>query len=1154
MSIYTQFIQQIKTSPQNQPYQSLVKTLLEHPPMQKYITSSLNDKQVIQSPQSFVPWMLFFQILLKPQDSWCFVCPNEQISNVLHGEVSFLLSLFCSQKSKFHLEHLIETRIPTFTHAMPTIEHQIKRARFFSNLSSNSVKPWKIITSIQALTKKALVPKHYQQQLHLKVGEEYSIQQIIDFLHNLKYTKVDIVHKHGEYSAKGNILDIFVYTEEYPIRADFWGNEIESIRVFSPITQLSVKNISFYTLGINTDILFSKKEHAQAIKTYLQKHSALEQIPLFQIEHNNLEGLWDYFPLFFETINTIDYIPENTPFILYQPTDTMQKLQHLYSEYQFSFEKHNVGVYNDIYSLFSKPEYIHKRIISHTSIIGITQTKTDVSLELYQNSKYSGRISLWLESLQAKNRHLKTLYIMTREDIQKKRIQHILQNYSLKNINLHYLIGELSAGFTFGTTCFITEDEVLYKKAHTQTKKYKTEIIESFVDLKHGDFIVHLNHGIGKFITFKSMIVLNKKRDFIELEFSEQSKIYLPLEQIQLIHKYIGSEKSPTLDHLGKKSKWSTKKQKATESAEKTAQELLEIHSKREKSTGFPFPSDTLFQEEFEASFPYYETTDQEEAIYAVKQDMESKKPMDRLICGDVGFGKTEVAIRASFKAVMAGKQVALLCPTTILAFQHFSTFSKRFQDYPINVDYISRFRTNKEIQKTLKKLKDGTVDVVIGTHALLSSKVSFKQLALLIIDEEQKFGVMHKEKVKTMKFNLDCITMTATPIPRTLQMSLIGLRDLSLIQTPPENRKKIETYVLTENDEILREAIKKEIKRNGQIYILHNNIKTIEAQARRFKNIYPKAKIAILHGQLPENEVEDTLIQFYEYQIDILISTTIIESGIDIPNVNTLLVLNAHTFGLSQLYQIKGRIGRSDRQGFAYFFYPAGVSISEIATKRLNALQEYDELGDGFKIAMQDLEIRGSGNILGKEQSGDIIQVGFEMYTKLLQRSIAKLKNENLDIVECNIQIIMDEYIPTEYIADSTQKMEIYKKLASKESIQEIILLQEELHDRFGAPPPIVQNLCEKHQIRVLSNQLFLHSLTENSKEHYWELKISYKSQIKPEALAYLVQNQQVQLKANEKKVLQILYDQNKPTDHEKLQVLKEILTFLQIEKEQSV
>ena len=551
--------------------------------------------------------------------------------------------------------------------------------------------------------------------------------------------------------------------------------------------------------------------------------------------------------------------------------------------------------------------------------------------------------------------------------------------------------------------------------ASRRFKKKLSKPITSFLDLKTGDYVVHLNHGIGIFKGIERMSAGGVERDFLLIDYADNDKLYVSLDQINMVQRYVGLDgRQPRIDSLGKKSAWNKIRDKVKESVEEIAKDLIEIYSKRQAMRGFQFPPDTLWQEEFESKFEYEETQDQITAIEDVKDDMESPQPMERLICGDVGFGKTEVAIRAAFKAVMAGKQAAILVPTTVLGMQHFTTFKKRFEDYPINIDLISRLRTRSEINRAKQKLKNGELDIIIGTHALLARDISFKNLGLLVIDEEQRFGVQHKERLKKLRMLVDVLTLSATPIPRTLHMALAGIRELSMITTPPENRQSIDTYVLEENPDITRMAILNEIERDGQVFFVHNRVQNIESVAAGLRKLVPEASFCTAHGQMHQHELEDIIVDFVDGKYDCLISTSIIESGLDMPNVNTIIINRAETFGLSQLYQLKGRVGRSSSKAYAYLFYPKHIPLTEIQQKRLQVISEYSEIGSGFKIAMKDLEIRGSGNILGREQSGNIMEVGFDLYCQMLEDSVRKLKGQRaLSIFRTPVFLKSNFFIP---------------------------------------------------------------------------------------------------------------------------------------------
>ena len=666
---------------------------------------------------------------------------------------------------------------------------------------------------------------------------------------------------------------------------------------------------------------------------------------------------------------------------------------------------------------------------------------------------------------------------------------------SLEPHSVSIVEADLESGFelprqlesTLSKLIVLTETEIYGR----QKKRYQTRFqqegikISSFTDLKVGDYVVHLNHGIGQFMGLETLEIAGGHRDYLRLEYAGSDRLFVPTDQVNLIQKYIGMEDTPPkINKLGG-TDWQKVKTRVKESIRDMADSLLQLYAGREVASGHSFATDTVWQHEFEESFFFEETPDQLRALNEIKQDMEKPKPMDRLLCGDVGYGKTEVAIRAAFKCIMDGKQVGILVPTTILAQQHFLTFRERLAGYPVNLKVLSRFQTAKEHQETVQGLIDGEVDLVIGTHRLLSADVHFKDLGLLVIDEEQRFGVAHKEKIKELRNNVDVLTLTATPIPRTLHMSLAGIRDISLIETAPQGRYPIRTHVLEYNEEVIREAIQRELDREGQIYFVYNRVETIQRMASYLQNLLPKAKIAVAHGQMDEDELERVMMDFYDNEADILVSTTIIETGLDIPNVNTLIVYDADRFGLSQLYQLRGRVGRSNRIAHAYFCYRKDKTLTETAEKRLSAIKEFTELGSGFKIAMRDLEIRGAGNLLGPEQHGQIAAVGFELYCRLLDEAIREKKGEiQPELPDPVIEIPVDAYLPSDYITDNKMKVELYKKVAALNSTAAADDLSDEILDRFGEMPQAVYNLLILAKIKVLAKENGLASLTKEKTE----------------------------------------------------------------------
>lgn len=947
-------------------------------------------------------------------------------------------------------------------------EYQRTRAEFLLR----SELPCLIVASIDGLTQyiAADTDPHAHARLVTR-GSKINRLELTEYLAACGYNHQNPVSRPGEFCIKGSIIDIFPPDEDSPVRLDFFGDEVETIKAFSHETQRSFGSLDEVRISaLRPPVTGLEKE----INAFLAKHKNLtgELPPVLTSHGSNLAGYADLYPALRRCLPAFELWRGQT--FVCDEDAILTRLNTLSNERNYLYEKSESAVKVPPQDLFADAGLTAEFLATGTKL---NPTAGDGPVTWVDTPRYGGRLGLLKDYLETHTDN--DIYYFIGSEGQRERLISALTDFPAPQILPWYYPHGFQAP---GITVF-TESDIFGRVV----KKYAADknisrLIESYTDLKEGDFVVHVNYGIGRFAALRRMRVQNTERDFLELRFADEDKLFVPLDQLNLVHKYIGSTENPRLDHLGKKSSWAKTRARVKRIVDSIAQELIELYAQRLEQKGFAFPPDSSFQHDFEAAFPFTETEHQLEAIQAIKEDMESDKAMDRLVCGDVGFGKTEVAIRAAFKAAMAGKQVVILCPTTILAFQHYRSFSKRFADYPVRIDYISRFRTSAEIAETKKKLADGKLDIVIGTHALLSDDIRYRSLGLLIVDEEQRFGVSHKEKLRQLRHNLDCLALTATPIPRTLHMSLSGIRDLSIIETPPADRRKIETHVLQENEEVLRLAIKHELDRGGQVYILHNKVKTIEEQALRLRSIAPRARVAVLHGQMPENEIEEIMVDFYQHAYDLLVSTTIIESGIDIPNVNTLVVLNAHEFGLSQLYQLKGRVGRSDRQAYAYFFYPppAISPLSDEAERRLEVLAEYDDLGSGFRIAMKDLEIRGAGNLLGKEQSGEILEIGFELYSQMLNDKIQELRGQKREEEDfsCAVTLPCDWYFPDEYIADTRAKMEFYKSISSAQNTEEYLTIREALTDRFGKPPEIVELMLLFEEIRHLANSLRLEKI----------------------------------------------------------------------------
>ncbi len=960
------------------------------------------------------------------------------------------------------------------------------------------------ISTVESLVRKIPSRDYFTRRgMDLTAGDEYPFDDMAEMLTSYGYTRERQVQAYGQFAVKGGIIDLFIPSLDNPVRLDFFGDTLESIREFDILTQVSHTGHDSVTLYPRKEIILFKKEREKLLEFFrknMKKNTDLPEDLRSGIDSGDLDtvpGIEDVFPAVIDTADLLSFVPEDCVIVYVENTDLISRRNLIEKTFDDLHERKKSKTICLSPERLLEPGAFDRAMERALTLQVFTASREGLNWQLKGIPNFHGRITKVREELAGRLEHGWKVVVTTAFEGQARRLYDLLGELNpdsdfdeIRDTNpLNIVISPFREGveLTKAGTFLLTDHEIFGKsyRKKKQFKKKTSRPIESFLDLNPGDYVVHINHGIGIFKQIERMSAGGVERDFLMIEYVDGDKLYVPLDQITLVQKYIGIEgRKPRLDYLGKKSAWNRIKKKVQESVEEIARELIKIYSYRNAMKGHQFPPDTLWQEEFEALFEYEETPDQITAIEDVKDDMESPKPMDRLVCGDVGFGKTEVAIRASFKSVMAGKQVSILVPTTVLAMQHFATFKKRFAEYPIEVEMISRFRTQREIKLMQERLAEGEIDIVIGTHALLSKNLTIKNLGLLIIDEEQRFGVKHKEELKRFRTLVDVLTLTATPIPRTMHMAMSGIRDLSVIATPPENRQSIETYVMEDNPDILRMAILNEIERKGQVFFVHNRVRTIDAQEVLLKKLVPEASFCVAHGQMNEHELEAVMIEFLEGRHDVLISSTIIESGLDMPNVNTIIINRAETFGLSQLYQLKGRVGRSVRKAYAYLFYPKNTPLSEDAQKRLQVISEYSDLGSGFKIAMKDLEIRGAGNILGHEQSGSIMEVGFELYTQMLEDAVKNLKGERpARSFRTPVFLKTDFYIPDEYIDDERQKIEFYKRFESCETEEEIDTLTAELTDRFGPVPREVTILIELEKIRTLASSWELGEILEDSK-----------------------------------------------------------------------
>lgn len=957
--------------------------------------------------------------------------------------------------------------------------------------------------------------------LSIELGGTLQLESFLTRMIELGYERVERVESRGEMSIRGGIIDFYPLTSTLAYRVELFDDEIDSIRTFDPADQRSVDQIKQVFITPCKEMIATKDRLGQAAQIATERleqqldkmtdrqaknklrEEVSREIELLR-EHVYFPEIYKYISLIYPERNTLyDYMPKDTILVLDEPArllETSRQLERDESEW-------NLHLFQNGKSLPELPLALEgDRVLYHrpfqTLFLSLflrqvphIQPQNIINFVSRAMQDFHGQMNVLKAEMDRWKKSGANVIMLASGAERMDRMRRVLQDYGIDEPTL--LQGNLQSGFELPSVhlVVITEGEMFSQKQRKARKFGKSmdnaERIKSYTELKVGDYVVHQNHGIGKYLGIGTLEVGGIHKDYMHILYAGGDKLSVPIEQIDMIQKYVGSEeKEPKIYKLGG-NEWTRVKNKVRTSVQDIADDLIKLYADRQASPGYAFEKDTPEQQEFEAMFPYEETRDQLRAIEEIKKDMEQSRPMDRLLCGDVGYGKTEVAIRAAFKSAIEGKQVAVLVPTTILAQQHYETFRERFAGYPINIQTLSRFRSRKEQNETIKGVRQGTVDIVIGTHRLLSQDLIFKDLGLLIVDEEQRFGVTHKEKLKKLKTNVDVLTLTATPIPRTLHMSMLGVRDLSVIETPPENRFPVQTYVVEHSQALVREAVEREMARGGQIYYLYNRVQGIQEIAAQISMLVPEARVGIGHGQMSEQELERTILDFLDGEYDVLVSTSIIETGVDIPNVNTLIVHDADKMGLSQLYQLRGRVGRSNRIAYAYFTYQRDKSLTEVAEKRLQSIKEFTELGSGFKIAMRDLAIRGAGNLLGAEQHGFIASVGFDLYSQMLSEEIQKRKVTMLgetvaDEEKWNttIDLGIDAYLPSDYIYDSIQKIEIYKKTASVATFEDVAELEDELLDRFGELPEAVQNLLSVARVKLYGKRYGIESIVLRGEE----------------------------------------------------------------------
>lgn len=963
----------------------------------------------------------------------------------------------------------------------------------------------KIIVAPFEVVIKKILPKEYYSSfnIHLKLDDIIPMDELINKLLNCGYERVEQVENKGQFVVKGGLVDVFSILEKNPIRIEFFDDEIDSIRYFDVDSQISIDKTDSITISPTREIIFNEEDRENIIKKLkkqLSNNKSSAKSNSANIEnyiHGDNTRMEDLVGYYEGTVSSIlDYFSEDMYVTLCDPDSFIEKYQvfmeQLQEDYNSLMEKgevlknffHRFYTMEDILGKFKNFKTIQYKSFHKSKVFIPSQIIIDG--ETKETEKFYGRIPAFVDRLTQWNKEDYTIVIAAKDSQQSITILDMLTNYNIRAYNvghdlvrqnkINIVLSSIEKSFTIISDRIVifTANDIFNIKEREKNKHRKSDKgkkIESFTQLNIGDYIVHDVHGIGIYMGIEQITVEGVKKDYLHLKYAKGDKLFIPVDQMESVQVYIGfGEKRPKVNKLGS-GDWKKAKQNTKASIKDMADELIKIYAQRRHIKGYAFSKDNQWIKEFEDKFPYEETGDQVRSISEVKNDMEQTTPMDRLLCGDVGYGKTEVAIRAAFKAVMDNKQVAILVPTTILAQQHYNNFLQRFEEYPIQISMLSRFRTKKQQDEIVKEVSKNRVDILIGTHRLISKDVKFKDLGLLIIDEEQRFGVKHKEKIKELKTNIDVLTLSATPIPRTLHMSLIGARDMSILNEPPHNRTPVQTYEIEYNDILVKDAINKELARGGQVYYVYNRVHNIESVLRKVSKMVPEAKIAIAHGQLSEVQLEKIMIDFLNHQYDILICTTIIESGLDIPNVNTIIIEDADQMGLSQLYQLRGRVGRSDRLAYAYITYRKDKVLTEIAHKRLKAIKDFTEFGSGFKIAMRDLEIRGAGNLLGSRQHGHLASVGYDMYCKLLDEAVKELKGE-MKPEETNtiLELEVNGFIPSHYIESEKQKYELYKKILNIDSQEELYAIEEEIEDRFGDLPQSVINLLYISYIKRMS------------------------------------------------------------------------------------
>jgi transcription-repair coupling factor (superfamily II helicase) len=1025
------------------------------------------------------------------------VVPTDADVETMTSDARFFLSTFLGLSERDAAESVLacpSLEVDPYRALTPHLAVTSARARALSALAARTARL--VVVSARALLSRLSDPGRVEAvSLVIRPGTEISPQALGERLADAGFLPEDPVDEHGEYCVRGGVVDFYPAAEDAPIRLEFVGDIVESLRRYDSATQRSQAAVDRITVSPQRELL---------------DDPAAPDDP----ERRDRSAAF------------IDYVRRSgADLVVCEPDDVADRVQGLERQWRDSA---------DLQLSRGKPVPVFESIAlgwsdirpwldaaHHITQLAIDDVDGGAHVSAMPAMEYRGRIGDWADEIRTLRERGESVLFVAATSGRAERTIEILRDYDVRaravgeaddlgRAGLLVATGHLSRGFhlpSAGLAVFAEADLFEEERTtHERRRSATAAFLSDFRDLKIGDLVVHVENGIGRFVGLKRLAIVpgQPPQDFMELRYHGDDKLFVPLERLDLVQKYSGGA-APALDRLGGTT-WEKAKTRVKKAMRDMAEELLKLYAARKAVAGHAFSPDSHWHEEFGDAFEYDLTVDQQSAISDIVRDMEAPTPMDRLLCGDVGYGKTEVAMRAAFKAVVDGKQVAFLAPTTILAFQHERTLRERFAGFPVRVDMVSRFRTKQEQKETLKALAAGQVDVIVGTHRLLSKDVIFRDLGLLVVDEEQRFGVVHKERIKQMRKRVDVLTMTATPIPRTLNMSLVGIRDMSVIETPPRDRLAIQTQVVKFDTDVISRAIRTEMDRGGQVYFVHNRVESIFSVASLIRRLVPEARIAVGHGQMGEEALEKVMVDFVAHHFDVLVATTIVENGLDISNANTIVINRADRYGLSQLYQLRGRVGRGDRRAYAYLLIPAEQTLTPVARKRLAAIKEFSDLGSGFRIAALDLEIRGAGNLLGGQQSGHIEAVGFDMYTRLLEDTIRELKGEELeDDRRAAVNLRLDLRVDDQYVPDMNQRLMVYRRLASVRSLDEVTAIMAELDDRYGAPPVSVQNLAEFARIRLLADQIGMESLDREG--HVVVMRFHRDARIDPAALARLLQ-----------------------------------------------